>query len=110
MTQSIDGKQLDRYRRDGFVIVRGLFAKDEAGLILDAALADERLRKAAYSRTDSEGNQTLMSVWDQLGDDITLSSVNLTQRCRGIRSHSWCKDGGKCTLSHGRAIRVAQIP
>jgi ectoine hydroxylase len=70
MTQSIDGKQLDRYRRDGFVIVRGLFAKDEAGLILDAALADERLRKAAYSRTDSEGNQTLMSVWDQLGDDI----------------------------------------
>ena len=70
MTNAISEKQLAEYRENGFIIVKNLFSDDEVQLILDTALADERLQKSAYSRTDSEGNKTMMTVWDRQGDDI----------------------------------------
>ena len=70
MSQPLTADQIASYNDQGFLIVPGLFAKDEVDLILESALADERLHKAAYSRTDREGNETRMSVWDQMGDDI----------------------------------------
>lgn len=70
MTHTLSDAQRTEYDENGFIIVRNLFSAEEVNLILDTALSDEKLRSAAYSRTDTEGNKTMMSVWDILGDDI----------------------------------------
>jgi hypothetical protein len=70
MSKPLSSEQVQHYESEGFVKVSGLFARDEIDLILEAALADEKLKRAAYSRTDREGNETRMTVWDEMGDDI----------------------------------------
>ncbi len=70
MNAPLTAQQVQDYQSEGFIRVPRLFARDEVDMILDAALADERLAAAAYSRTDRDGNETRMSVWDEMGDDI----------------------------------------
>ncbi|MEC9345434.1 MAG: phytanoyl-CoA dioxygenase family protein [Pseudomonadota bacterium] len=70
MSGLLSAEETGFYVENGYLVVRGLFARDEVDLILDAAVSDDRLRQAAYSRTDTEGNETRMSVWDELDDDI----------------------------------------
>jgi hypothetical protein len=73
-------EQIETYRRDGFVIARGMFHKDEAAALLATALQDEAMAKAAYMRSDATGSQTRMTVWTDPGDDI----FGMFSRCERI--------------------------
>ena len=63
-------EQIEAYHRDGFVVARGMFTPEEAGLIRRTAEVDDALHEAAYFRSDSTGSKTRMTVWNEPGDDI----------------------------------------
>lgn len=67
---SLSPSQIEDYRRDGFVIARGMFTREEAAAMLETALGDESMAKAAYMRSDATGSNTRMTVWTDPGDDI----------------------------------------
>lgn len=62
--------ELDAYHRDGFVIVRQLFAADETELLLNHARGDESLRAASYGRKDASGMETRLALWNRATDDL----------------------------------------
>ncbi|GAA4344275.1 phytanoyl-CoA dioxygenase family protein [Pigmentiphaga soli] len=73
-------QQIADYRRDGFVIARGMFSEEEVGLLLRTAETDDAMQKAAYDRSDGTGSKTRMTVWSHPGDDV----FGMFSRCERI--------------------------
>jgi ectoine hydroxylase-related dioxygenase (phytanoyl-CoA dioxygenase family) len=80
MTFALGDAQLERYRRDGYLIVERLFDREEIELLSRIARADHQLEQQAASRRDSEGGVIRLSVRNALEDDIYSAFV----RCRRI--------------------------
>lgn len=105
MSKPLSAEQEAFYADRGYLVVPGLFARDEVDLILDAALSDERLRQAAYSRTDTEGNETRMSVWDELDDDIysmAMRSRRVVERVEQLIGEPVCHYNSKLNAKEAR--------
>jgi ectoine hydroxylase-related dioxygenase (phytanoyl-CoA dioxygenase family) len=62
--------QLKAYRKDGFLLLKKLFDKQEVALLKNAAVADRELDKRSYGRADGEGGTVRLSVWNHPGDNI----------------------------------------
>ena len=62
--------QLQAYRKDGFILIKSLFDKEEIALLKNAALADRELDKRSYGRADGEGGTVRLSIWNHPGDTI----------------------------------------
>ncbi len=62
--------QLNAYHRDGFVIARQLYDREEIDLLRRAAKADRDIDQRAFDRDDGEGGTIRLSVWNQPGDNI----------------------------------------
>ena len=70
MVSNFIDPKVSEFNEHGFLIIKELFSREEAAQILKTALDDELLEGAAYSRTDASGKETMMTVWDELSDDI----------------------------------------
>lgn len=68
------------YHRDGYVLRRGLFARDEVNLLRRAGKEDRVLDEHASDRADGEGGKIRLSVWNQPGDGI----YGMFARCHRI--------------------------
>jgi ectoine hydroxylase len=77
---ALNPEQLAAYRRDGYIVARGMFSTEEVDLIRGTAENDDALHKAAYFRSDANGSKTRMTVWNHPGDDI----FGLFSRCERI--------------------------
>jgi ectoine hydroxylase len=77
---ALTADQIADYRRDGYVVARGMFSSAEADLIRGTAESDTALHEAAYFRSDANGSKTRMTVWNHPGDDI----FGLFSRCERI--------------------------
>lgn len=62
--------QLEQFRRDGFIILRGLFDADEIGLLGKAAKEDRVLDQNSFGRTDGSGGNVRLSLWSNPGDNL----------------------------------------
>jgi hypothetical protein len=80
MNFTISDAQLEQYRRDGYLIVEGLFDREEIELLSRIARADHQLEEQTASRRDGEGGVIRLSVRNALDDDIYSAFV----RCRRI--------------------------
>ncbi|MBS0211283.1 MAG: phytanoyl-CoA dioxygenase family protein [Planctomycetes bacterium] len=69
-TSTITEQQVAAYRRDGYILLRSLFAADEMQLLLDYARRDPALQSAAYARKDASGAETKLALWNHAGDDL----------------------------------------
>ncbi|MFG0335372.1 MAG: phytanoyl-CoA dioxygenase family protein [Maioricimonas sp. JB049] len=65
---SSDG--IGTFRRDGFLIVPGLLDRLEVERLSDIARADRELADSAYSRKDAGGVPVMLSVRNELSDNI----------------------------------------
>ncbi|MFK7736017.1 MAG: phytanoyl-CoA dioxygenase family protein [Pirellulaceae bacterium] len=65
----------DHFRREGFVLVRSLFKKEEAELLSRYARADREVSDRATSRSDAQGGTTTLSLSNDLGDDLYAAVV-----------------------------------
>ena len=62
--------QLDAYHRDGFVIVPGMFDREEVDLLLAAMEKDPAVRDHMIDRADAQGAATRISLWNRAGDSV----------------------------------------
>jgi ectoine hydroxylase len=67
---SLSNAELSTYRREGYVLVGQLFARDEIDLLRDTAKRDRALDAQAYGRGDGQGGSVRLSLWNHPGDDL----------------------------------------
>ncbi|MEX0289821.1 MAG: phytanoyl-CoA dioxygenase family protein [Flavobacteriaceae bacterium] len=66
----LNTEQLNSYKKDGFLILRNLFDKEEIELLKTAALKDKELDRRSYGRDDGEGGNVRLSIWNHPGENI----------------------------------------
>jgi ectoine hydroxylase len=66
----ITESQVDAYRQDGYVLVRGMLDKEEAELLGRAAREDRILDQHSYGKADGEGGTVRLSLWNHPTDTI----------------------------------------
>jgi ectoine hydroxylase len=71
---------VEQYRRDGFVMARGMFSPQEMGLLRRAAKEEKALDDHAFGRADGDGGVVRLSLWNQPGDRI----YGMFARCRSM--------------------------
>jgi ectoine hydroxylase len=96
----IDANQVEQYRRDGFVLVRGMFAKEEIDLLGRSARADKAMEDHAFGRTDGEGGVVRLSLWNHPGEGI----YGLVARCRSLVDSAEALLGGEVYHYHSKMI------
>lgn len=63
-------EQKANFFRDGYVILRNFFSKEETDKMYQTAVADEALRKNALDLNDQTGKKTKLSLWFTPGNDV----------------------------------------
>jgi ectoine hydroxylase-related dioxygenase (phytanoyl-CoA dioxygenase family) len=67
------------FDRDGYVLVRNLFLPEEVGMLIDYAKHDRRVAAEATTRSDSQGGQTVLSLSNDLKEDLYSMVVRSTR-------------------------------
>ena len=62
--------ELARYHADGYLLVPGLFDREEMQALLAYAKNDEALVAGASGRKDATGQVTKLTLWNHAGDDL----------------------------------------
>jgi len=70
VAELLTANDLAAWQRDGFLLIRRLFAADEMQYLLNYARGDERLRGDAYGRRDATGQVTKLALYNHAGDDL----------------------------------------
>jgi ectoine hydroxylase-related dioxygenase (phytanoyl-CoA dioxygenase family) len=73
-------RQIAAYHRDGFLIARRFFDKEEIDLLSQAAREDRLLDQHSFSRDDGTGAKVRLSLWNHPGDGI----YGMFARCRKL--------------------------
>jgi len=76
----LNDDMLKVYEGDGFVVARGMFDKEEMGLLLRAAREDRALDQHSFGKGDGEGGTVRLSLWNHPGDTI----YGMFARCESI--------------------------
>ena len=63
-------EQRQAWERDGYVLVKGLFDAEEAGLLRRALEEDPAIAAHFYDRKDAGGAATKMALWNHPGDSV----------------------------------------
>lgn len=79
-TGAIKEDRLEEYRRDGYVLEKGLFSKEEIELLRRAAKEDRELDQHSFGKGDGEGGTIRLSLWNHPGDTI----YGMFARCESI--------------------------
>jgi len=66
----LSNAQVADYHRDGFVIVRELFSREEIQPLFDAYRADPTIGGSLYGMVDRTGNAHPINIWVDLADDM----------------------------------------
>ncbi len=77
---AIKQDRLEEYRRDGYVLEKGLFSKEEIELLRRAAKEDRELDQHSFGKGDGEGGTIRLSLWNHPGDTI----YGMFARCESI--------------------------
>jgi hypothetical protein len=70
MSDLFTSTELAAYQRDGYVLVRSLFDRDEIGRLAEYARRDSGLSSAAYGRKDAAGMPVRLALWNTPSDDL----------------------------------------
>jgi ectoine hydroxylase-related dioxygenase (phytanoyl-CoA dioxygenase family) len=63
-------EQLDAYREDGFILLKGFFDEQVITALRDTAHHDRALDQASYGRADGEGGVVRLSLWNHPTDTL----------------------------------------
>jgi ectoine hydroxylase-related dioxygenase (phytanoyl-CoA dioxygenase family) len=67
---SLTEAEIAAFHRDGYVLRRALFAREEIAMLSDAIVNDPAIAKNTYVRPDSKGASTELALWNHPGDDV----------------------------------------
>ena len=83
--QTLTLQQHADWMRNGYIIVRGLFDKEEMNILNETIKCDDILHKNEFSVNDSEGRGASLAIWDYLSND-TYGSFMASNRMYRIVS------------------------
>lgn len=63
-------KQMADFLQEGFIVLKGLFSKEEISLLQQSAREDHELDAKSFSRNDGEGGSVRLTLWNFPGDTI----------------------------------------
>jgi ectoine hydroxylase len=66
----LSSEQIDDFRRDGYLILRGLFATDEIQRLADYSRSDPRIDAQSFDRLDAAGRKTRLVLFNYESDDL----------------------------------------
>ena len=66
----ITQEYIDYYQEEGYIIVKSLFTKEEAELLLQTSKGDAVLSKNSYELLDATGFKTKLTLWYTPGNDM----------------------------------------
>lgn len=70
MTKDISQNQLKDFQKNGFIMIKSLFDKEEIDLLKKTAVEDRELDKHSFGRADGEGGTVRLSLWNHPGNNI----------------------------------------
>ncbi|HEY5824948.1 MAG TPA: phytanoyl-CoA dioxygenase family protein [Cyclobacteriaceae bacterium] len=70
MNTTLSPDQIKNYQRDGYLLLKNLFNKEEIEKLYSAAIADDVMRKNALDLNDQTGKKTKLSLWFTPGNDV----------------------------------------
>jgi len=70
MDLSLTPRQVADFHRDGYVIARSFFNKEETDRLYAVATADDALSQHTYGVVDQSGRQSKLALWFTPGDDL----------------------------------------
>lgn len=70
MAFSLTADQIKLYHRNGFLLLKHFFDKEEIDKMYSTALADDAMRKNALDLNDQTGKKTKLSLWFTPGNDV----------------------------------------
>ncbi|RVU00403.1 phytanoyl-CoA dioxygenase family protein [Mucilaginibacter limnophilus] len=68
--KKLTAQQITDYHKDGYVIIKGFFNKDEVDRMYTTALEDDAMAKNAVDLNDQTGKKTRLSLWFTPGNDV----------------------------------------
>jgi ectoine hydroxylase-related dioxygenase (phytanoyl-CoA dioxygenase family) len=80
MIQPNQQLSVEDFHRDGYVLVRQLFDREETAALLAYARADEHLANEAYVRKDSQGGDTKLALRNELSETSPYAAVARSRR------------------------------
>ncbi len=96
----ITSNEVEQYKSDGYVLVRGMFDTEEIAHLQQAAKADKALDDHAFGKADSEGGVIRLSLWNHPGDGI----YGMFARCRSVVESAERLLGGEVYHYHSKMI------
>lgn len=91
---------LSEYERNGFVIAKGMFSKEEMELLRRASKEDRELDQHSFGRGDGEGGTVRLSLWNHPGDTI----YGMFARCETIVNSAEMLLEGEAYHYHSKMI------
>jgi ectoine hydroxylase-related dioxygenase (phytanoyl-CoA dioxygenase family) len=70
MNTFLSPDQIKSYHRDGYLLLKNLFNKEEVEKMYSTAIADDVMRKNALDLNDQTGKKTKLSLWFTPGNDV----------------------------------------
>ncbi len=92
--------EVQKYRDDGFVLVRGMFDRQEIGLLQRSAKDDKALDDHSFGRADDQGGIVRLSLWNHPGNGI----YGMFARCRSLVDSAEALLGGEVYHYHSKMI------
>jgi ectoine hydroxylase-related dioxygenase (phytanoyl-CoA dioxygenase family) len=69
-TEKLTPQQVERYNRDGYIIIKSFCSLAETDKLYDTALDDNAMRNNALDLNDQSGKKTKLSLWFTPGNDV----------------------------------------
>jgi len=69
-TGPLSQQQLERFERDGFLLLEAFLDAEEVALLMSAAQQDAALAENAYGVEDASGRQTRLASWNHPSEDV----------------------------------------
>ena len=96
----LTNEEVEQYKTDGYVLVRGMFDTEEIGMLRQAAKADKALDDHSYGKADGEGGVVRLSLWNHPGDGI----YGMFARCRSVVDSAEKLLGGEVYHYHSKMV------
>ena len=94
-------EHLQTYQRDGYVIVRNLFANAEMERLYAVAVGDDMLSTITFNRTDAAGLKTRLALWYALDDSLYSKFARSARIVDGVEQIL----GGRAAHYHSKLMQ-----
>jgi ectoine hydroxylase len=91
---------LEQYERDGYVVAKQMFSRQEIDLLRRAAKEDRDLDQHSFGKGDGEGGVVRLSLWNHPGDTI----YGMFARCETVVNSAETLLGGEVYHYHSKMI------